>query len=109
MDTTGVLAQSEALLGSPAADDQEVMWAQSMLDAYFDGSPFWDSGSGQEALAIAREHGLESRTSNWERRRYHDAIMRAARNPSEGEYCSHEYDRIPGGKGRFCIHCGWDE
>jgi hypothetical protein len=86
------------------------MWAQQMLDMYHDASPYWDSRSGQEALAISQEHGLESRTPDWERRRYHNAVMRAARNPSEGEFCTHQYDRIPGREGkRFCLHCGWDE
>lgn len=109
MDTAGVMAESETVCGAAAEVDQEVMWAQQMLDQYHDASSFWDSRSGQDALAIAQEHGLKSRTPDWDRRRYHNAIMLNARNPQAGEFCSHAYEPIPGGKGQYCTECGWDE
>jgi hypothetical protein len=49
-----------------AADDT-TEWAQQQLDTHPDASPFWDSNSGQEALAIAKAMGLTATNTNRER------------------------------------------
>lgn len=47
--------------------------AQKALDFHPDNSPFWDSRAGQEAMSVAAEFGLASKTTNAERRELYRA------------------------------------
>lgn len=49
----------------------EIDLAQAHLDRYTVNSSFWDTENGQQTMRIARQHGLESTTSNYARSRVH--------------------------------------
>lgn len=82
----------------------EVAAAQSALDSQPSFSPFWERAD--DELEIIQTLNLVPRSTESQRRRYHNAIMRGARDESLTTNCEHQSEMTPDGHGSYCVHCG---
>ena len=61
---------------NPIYSNEEILAAQAAIDSHPNGSPFWDTEDGQEAIRISKLIGLKAQTTNKQRAATHAAGMR---------------------------------